>query len=152
MLHVQVYLPKVQGGVRVSQWSAKTLSASQIEYAALDAVLGYQIYSTANGRGDVSLSEETAVAGTQVQLVLGSGAVCALGVICDTPTWGKKKARVPSKCRVVKITEVLVCGAMTQYPGNAGEPKCAIKTFSHVLGTDESRVLWRIVKLRRHVA
>lgn len=95
-------LPKLPH-VRLSKWSAAKLSDEQVQYAALDAAVGMQIYHELRGMPDLNarITPEAAVPGVAVDLVPFSGSVSVMATYAGWGTVVEPGERVwmtPANC------------------------------------------------------
>ena len=78
-------LPKL-ASVRLSRWSARTLSDEQVKYAALDAIVGLRIYQKLLPMPDLTarITSEAATPGVGVDIVPSTGKMGVLATFAGT--------------------------------------------------------------------
>lgn len=129
----------------MSNWSVEKLRPDQVQYAALDARISERVYAAAKAREN-RVTASTAVDGLPVELENASLVVCARGIVRAKSAWGRPIKSAKGKV-VVEVTEVLVPGARSLFPGTDGQHH-AMRECDET-ETRRRFVLWKPILLRR---
>ena len=148
--------------LRFSEWDAKTLSAEQIKYAALDAIVSLRIFAELEKKPDLTrrLQKEEAVPGLKVDLVPRHGSVACMATraatacivqsyACPSPAGIKPPIVEPGKGNVLIELETIYSPAL-KVPRYYKEGSNQHKTPATLADFDGICVVVPISMLKQH--
>lgn len=153
--------------IRFSNWFADTLNRKQLEYAALDAIKGLELYNTMKTKADLSirLTREEAIPGVNVDVVPSHGnVVCMSTRIAEGVILNNDRCIVPiieattdllvagKDSRIVKITKVHAPSYVVPGLSKANGDAVTLQDYINVYGKDNPFIIRaNVTMLKPHI-